>query len=66
MVTLAIRIFRWADAPLEYRVTAERQWVAFVPAGQTFDAATGALWENVVSDDVEGGEVQAGDEPWLT
>lgn len=60
MVALAIRIFRWADAPSEYRVTARREWVAFVPDGKDFDGAADAGWVDLVTRIVDGGLVQAG------
>ena len=59
-MSAAIRIFRWADAPPEYRVTAERQWVAFVPNDRAFDGETDAGWKDLVTAIVEGGYVQAG------
>ena len=61
-MSLAIRIFRWADVPEEYRVVEERAWLAFVPDGRTFDAAAEAGWRDVVTGSVIGGTVQAGND----
>lgn len=58
----AIRIFRWADAPEEYRTVPERKWLAFVPASREFNATKEAGWKNVVSGAAPGGAVQAGDD----
>lgn len=57
-----IRIFRWADAPEEWRVVEERHWLAFVPDGRLFDGERDAGWVNVVTAAVEGGSVIAGNE----
>lgn len=57
---LPVRIFRWVDAPAEYRVVAEREWLAFVPDGRVFDGTADAGWVDVVDGDVPGGSVQAG------
>jgi hypothetical protein len=59
-MSLSVRIFRWADCPAEYRVTAEREWVAFVPDSKAFDADREAGWVDVVTAFVVGGTVQAG------
>lgn len=61
-MSLSVRIFRWTDAPPEYRVVAERDWLAFVPDGKNFDGETDAGWVDVVAGVVEGGYVQAGNE----
>ena len=58
----AIRIFRWADAPEEYRVVEKRQWLAFVPDGREFDARSDVGWADLVMAYVEGGCVIAGNE----
>ena len=58
----AIRIFRWHDAPDEYRVVPERAWLAYVPDGRDFDAAVEAGWVALVTSEAPGGIVVAGNE----
>lgn len=60
-----VRIYRWADAPEEYRaVVTEGAWLAFVPEGAAFDPEVDAAWVDVTTSAVAGGTVVAGTERW--
>lgn len=61
----AVRIYRWADAPEEYRaVVEEGAWLAFVPDGVAFDPAADACWVDVSQAQIDGATVYSGTERW--
>ena len=60
-----IRIYRWADAPEEYRaVVEERAWLAVVPEGETFDPEADASWVDVTTGEIPGATIVSGTERW--